>query len=685
MALVEELEHYLNGTPFSNLACHVTNPHIADDPAVFFLMASSSKLQETTPDHEYLTSQLIQQFSQELGLKDIFTEAMQADVPRIECESADADRRLRSGTIDGVQHAQLVAASPLSVISLDDTPNYRQYMETLVKWSVEKERSHAALSLLNAALKRTIVLGNKTIQGILIRGDSYRGGRTSLSEYIRHLAQQADLIGIDLNGWPDIRNVHRLALKEQEFDVEQARQEIELFGEELIQALSEKEVWMRQTIEALSSAQPGEMHELEAQLQFLTEYLNNSFNMRKLRESLFFRIAMYGAYAVGLDELEKPREMVSRGRRERAFVSGVLQGPTHILMTLTKKLLAAEAHHGNDVPEVYDFILDVGIFTGFDDNHMPHLIKYVQYGNQYKALVTPHLLRRLEALEFQILERSAANEQDREVVHIHNLLRTLRKRVMLQLDWGRQALAYAQEAPDDNLALLLKQHRLVKSVVKKESMPALDILHSAESLAREYYQRLEQRGAMMSANLRTALGERGLDRAVVYIEEHACKALLSNLRRQEPGLSYAVLHPGQDAETYRWPEFTHSQTDQAASSEELPVVYTSAEDHLGVLLRKHCENPLCRVTAPAVYEQVVCTTAPSSQAVFYCTTCKKLYFGLELKTVPVKDRELEEVFSIYPFEFPELSRGEKTFSLQCRHCGHYIGKRGKTVVWTIPQ
>ena len=74
MALVQELEHYLNGTPFSNLACHVTNPHIAEDPAVFFLLASSAELQEVTPDHEYLASQLIQQLSQELGVKDIFTE-----------------------------------------------------------------------------------------------------------------------------------------------------------------------------------------------------------------------------------------------------------------------------------------------------------------------------------------------------------------------------------------------------------------------------------------------------------------------------------------------------------------------------------------------------------------------------------------------------------------------------------
>jgi hypothetical protein len=685
MALAQELEQYLKATPLRNLACPVISPHLANDPALFFVLAPSDGHDSLNPDGEQLASQLIQQLSQEIGLSDIFTEDVHADLLQIETDASDADERLRTGAINGVQHAQLVSSAPLVVVTLDEKQDYGKYKAVLAKWHASQKRTKAAISLLNGALKRTVVLANKTIQAVLIRGDAYRAGRTGLNEYIRHVVQQAELAGIEMVGWPDILTLHRLALKEQEFDVEQAKREIELFGEKLMQALSEKEVWMRQTIEALSSAQPGEMHELEAQLQFLTEYLSNSFNMRKLRESLFFRIAMYGAYAEGLDELEKPRAMVSRGRREKAFITGVLQGPTHILMTLTKQLLAADAHQqtGN-VPDVYDFILDVGIFTGFDDEHMPHLIKYVQYGNRYKALVTPHVLRRLEALEFQILERAVASEQDREVVHVHNLLTALRKRVLLQLDWGKQAAAFGKEQAQDNFSLLLKQHHLVRTVLKKEAMLTLDVLNGAESLAREYYQRVEQRGQMMAANVRSALAERGIDRAVVYIEEQSCKVLLNTLTRQDPNLSYAVLHPGQDAEAYHWSEFERDEGEAAASSGELPVVYKNAEEHLGVLLRKNCENPLCRVTAPAIYERVVCTTAPASQAVFYCATCKKRYCGLELKPVPISEKALEASFSIYPLEFPELSEGTNTFALQCRHCGHYVGKQGKTVIWAVP-
>jgi len=293
----------------------------------------------------------------------------------------------------------------------------------------------------------------------------------------------------------------------------------------------------------------------------------------------------------------------------------------------------------------------------------------------------------LEALEFQILERSVASEQDREVVHIQNLLTALRKRVLLQLGWNKQAIAYAKEQPQGNLALLLKQHHLVKKVMKQEAMVALNILNEAESLARQYYQRLERRGQIMSAKLQATLADRNLDRAIVYIEEESCKSLLRSLRRQEPKLSYAVLHPGQDADAYRWPEFIRSEDahGDSASSGELPVVYKHAGEDLGVLLRKHCENPLCRVTAPAAYARVVCTNPPASQAVFYCTICKKLYCGLELKSVTITEQELEEEFSIYPFEYPELSKKKSPFTLQCRHCGHYIGKRGKTIIWTIPQ
>lgn len=685
MAPVEDTTRYLSGAPFSNLAGHVVNPHLAEAPAVFFLLASSSEAQAVKPDDEALLSQLIQQLSQELGITEIFLDDVHTDILSIETNAPDADQRLQSGAINGLQHAQCVSAAPLTVISVDEHQNYANYMDVLAQWKAHNERAQAALALLDSGLKRTIVLGNKTIQGILIRGASYRAGRTSLNEYIRHLTQQAEQTGLDLAAWPDILELRTLALQEQEIDVEQARREIELFGDKLMQALSEKEVWMRQTIEALSAAQPGEMHELEAQLEFLTDYLNNSFAMRKLRESLFFRIAMYGAHAEGLDELEKPREMVSRGRREKAFITGVLQGPTQILMALTTQLLAADARSCSAVPAVYDFILDIGVFTGFDDHDMPNLVQYVQYGNQYRALVTPRLLRRLEDLEFQVLEQAVANDKDREVVHVHHLLTTLRKRVMLHYDWGKHAQAFAKEQPPENLALALKTHHLVQAVLKKEVRPAFDALHKAESLAREYYQRLERRGQIMAANLRAEVGTRGLQRAIVYIGEQSCQALLGNLRRQEPNWSYAVLHPGQDAEAYRWPEYAAPNPAAAPSSGELPVVYADADEDLGVLLRKQCENPLCRVTAPGVYQRVVCTTPPGSRAVFYCATCKKLYCGLELKAVAVSDQELEDEFSIYPLEFPELSRREKTFSLQCRHCGQYIGKRGHTVIWTIPQ
>jgi hypothetical protein len=427
MPISQELENYLTSSPFDTSVCHVVGPHIADGPLLVFLLSSASE-HGLHPDKEKVASELVRQLVQDAGIKDIFTENLEMPPLLEKPDASETDTQLMKGDITGVQHAQLVSAAPLSVHSLDEKQDYKNYVDVLNKWNANKERTEKALSFVNGALKRTVVLGNKTIQALLIRREAYRGGRITLSEYVRNLGQQAELLEIALKGTPALWKFHRMTLKEKHIEVEQAKKEIELFADKLMQALGEKEVWLRQTIEALSSAQPGETHELEAQIQFLVDYLSNSFMIRKLKESLFFRIAMYGAHREGFSELEKPREMASRGRREKAFISGVLQGPTHILMLLVQKLLAAESHKNSEVPDIYDFILDVGMFTGFSESDMPHLIEYVQYGNRYKALMTSRLLKQIEAVEYQILERAAASDQDQEVVELHKLFDTLRKR-----------------------------------------------------------------------------------------------------------------------------------------------------------------------------------------------------------------------------------------------------------------
>lgn len=683
MPLSQELKKYLQSSPFDKSCCHIVGPHIKDTPTLFFVLSSASS-QGLHPEKEKLASEFIRQLSEEAGLEHVFTDHIETDSSVGKIDASEADALLIAGNLNAVQNAQFISSKPLTVISLDEKQDYVNYLNILKQWNASKEKVQKALSLINGALKRTVVLANKTIQALLIRREAYRGGRTPLGEYIRNLVQQAQSLGIQLKATPTLLKFHKLAMKELDIDVEQAKQEIEMFADKLIRALGEKELWLRQTIEALSSAQPGKTQELEAQLQFLTDYLSNTFTIQELKESLFFRTAMYGAYEEGFDELEKPREMASRGRREKAFISGVLQGPTHILMLLVKKLLAADSSQETVVPETYDFILDVGIFTGFEEADMPQLIEYVQYGNRYKALTTARLLKETERLEQQILKQAAASDQDREVVAIHTTFATLRERVLLQLEWSKRAQYYAKESSQDNAAGKLKQFPLLQNILKKEMLVVLDALNDAESLARTYYQRLERRSQIMAAKLRAELSAQQVDRAVVYVDEYTCKTLVALLEQIAPESSYIILVPFVGNARQQEPDFSRFQIHPKDQLGEFDIAfYRNYKEDLGAFPRKHCENSLCRFSGPAIYDRVVCLTQPGLQAVFYCNICNKHYCGLELKPLYLSEQDFERIFSFDPLHLMEPIEGKPPFTLQCRHCGNLVGKGKKTIVWNI--
>lgn len=686
MPLSQDLETYLKSAPFDKSVCQIIGPQLEAQPALFFVLSSASETGRQ-PAKERISSELIRQLAQDIGLQEIFIEDLngQAAAEGDPIDPAEADRLLAEGQLTGVQHARLVAEQRLNLVSLAEPQDYQNYAKVLTTWMTGKERTEKALAVVNGALKRTITLSNKTIQAVLIRGEAYRGGRMLLSEYVRNLAQEAETVGLSLQPFPAVATFHELALKEQTIDVTQAKLEIERFSDKLLQALGEKEVWLRKTIEALSSAQPGEMKELEEQLQFLADYLNNSFTMRKLRESLFYRIALYGAFAEGFTELEKPREMSSRNRREKAFFSGVLQGPTHILLLLTKQLLAADTRPDIVVPEKYDFILDVGMFTGFDEADMPHLIQYVQYGNRYKSLVTSQLLSEIELLETQLLERASKSDQDRAVVGLHTTFVALRKRVLLHMAWGDVTRQFTQESPQANLALKLKQFPLLQQALKKEAFVVLDALHAAESLSREYYQRLDHRAQIIAAKLRAELSARSVDRAVVYVSEYSCKALLSNVKQVAPNSSYVVLVPFLGADRRQDADFSkfHITLPKPAESGADIAFYRKYDQDLAKVAKKHCDSPFCRFSGPAISDRIVCLTQPGSLAVFYCETCNKHYCGLELKQVEMSEQEIERWLEFNPLELIGPVGGKTIFSLQCRHCGNLVGKGKKTVVWNI--
>jgi hypothetical protein len=143
-----------------------------------------------------------------------------------------------------------------------------------------------------------------------------------------------------------------------------------------------------------------------------------------------------------------------------------------------------------------------------------------------------------------------------------------------------------------------------------------------------------------------------------------------------------VPSPGSDRS--QEPDFSQFYTPQKVTTDATDIaIYRNAEEDLGVLLRKHCENPLCRFSAPAIYDRVICLSQPGSQAVFYCDTCNKLYCGLELKPVYMSEQDFEKWLSFNPLMLIETVEGKPPFSLQCRHCGGLVGKGKKAVVWNI--
>ncbi len=682
MPLSQDLEKYLKSHPFDKSICQVVGPHVVNSPVLFFILSSASGQQGIDSKKEKISSGLIQQLVREAGVRDIFIEGIDLEISQGTILPSEANKRLEGGMINGAQHAQVVLSLiPLTVISIDERKVYRNFTDVFGKWKSGKDKMLKALSILHVTLKRLTIYANKAIQTLLVRREAYNAGRITLNEYVRGLAQQVKSAGLSLKTTPEFLKFYELVLSEQEINFEKAKKEIETFSDRLMQTLGDKDLWLRQTVDALSPAQTGETprnQALEAQMEFLSHYLANSSSIRELRESLFFRIAMYGAYIEGFTALEDPES--SQQEQEKAFLSGVLEGPTHLLMLLTKKLMAIGSHRETIVPEAYDFILDAAVFAGFDETHIPHLIRYAQYGNRYRALGTFQLMKEIEDIENNLLKRTAVSGHDKGAVGLHAAYTVLSKRVQLQIDRKEMVKQYIQEQPPENYTLKIERAALMQKAIGKESQTALKILNEMESISREFYQESEKRSQAMAVKLQTELSKRKIDRAIVYMGEQYCKSLIANL---DQNTSYVVLIPETDRSKVLSLFNGLMRQRKTFKGESDIIFYRDIEDDFKHAPRILCDSPLCRFSAPAIHDRVVCLTHPSSQAVFYCDTCNKYYCGMELKQVFMSNEDFEALLSFDPMELFEMIEGKPPFSLQCRHCGNFVGKGDRTIIWNV--
>jgi hypothetical protein len=258
----------------------------------------------------------------------------------------------------------------------------------------------------------------------------------------------------------------------------------------------------------------------------------------------------------------------------------------------------------------------------------------------------------------------------------------LGKRVQLQMNRGETFRAYLQEQPKENYASKIERAPIMQKMMKQELQVALKVLNDTESIARKVYQGLEKRSQAMIANLQTELSKSSIDRAIVYVGEDHCKSIIANLK---PNTSYVVLIP--DSERKKNLDFSQILLRQkkASGAESDIIFYRDLEEDFKNIPRKLCDNPLCRFTAPVISDRIVCLTSPGSQAVFYCNVCDKYYCGIELKPVFMSDEDFEALLSFNPSELFEVVEGKPPFSLQCRHCGNFVGKGERTAIWNISE
>jgi hypothetical protein len=222
----------------------------------------------------------------------------------------------------------------------------------------------------------------------------------------------------------------------------------------------------------------------------------------------------------------------------------------------------------------------------------------------------------------------------------------------------------------------------MQKAMNKELQGAFKILNDMESISREVYQESERRGQAMAENFYVELSKRKIDRAIVYVGSDHCKSILADLNQ---GPSYIVLIPSTDrSKDPNFSDVLMSQED-AFKAESGIVFYKDMEEDFKRTPRTLCDNPLCRFSAPAIRDRIVCLNHPGSQAVFYCETCNQYYCGLELKSVVMSNEDFEGLLGFNPLELVATTQEKPPFSLQCRHCGNIVGKGERTIIWNADE
>lgn len=682
----DDLQEFLASPWVDSSICHLAAERLVGRPVYFFVLYGSGSGQQTLDaEIEQRRSKVIQQLAREAGVTTVFIEGTDRSSPRSWLSSPEeADRLLAAGTLKAEEHAQAVSPVRITLLGIDNMKRYRESAEALSEWRHRGQARAKALATVENALKARCEQCSSELRLILETKSDYEQRRVGLAEYAQFLAAEAYGAGVTLDDCCSLTTLLNVVSQEGEIDFQAAEREREMLQSELGPALSDPRRWIGGTLEAFAPhglSDAANVETIQEDARQIDEYVRASpERMRAFRESLFYRIAMYGAYSQGLDAMEKrgasPREF------EKAFAIGMLHGPSAI-GELVRQHQESYLNGNPTAADIYAFALDLAIFAGFDETRIPNMIRYCQYTRRYQAVQTYDLFQQIGELEKEVSEAAVITDHDKEFSGAYWLFQELKERVELAMSPGKECRAFKGEKPENNRAVPLKRSRLL-APCNKAVFESLDALDEIECTARRFYSGSMHRGHDMAQAVQRHASERHLDRAVIAVGGFHTKSMI-DMFKIDPSTSYIVILPTEGrtarsdmsfADAFAGDPSTQYDEGRQSKEEDIPEDFANAPQKL-------CDNVVCRFSAPAIVDRVVCLTDPGSRATFYCSTCKQYYCGLELRPIAVpaeKMRALPESDSLRALA-RKLNR--EPFTLACRHCGDFVGQGERTIIWAL--
>lgn len=658
-----DLKDFLATSWLDGTECHVSDSRPGGRPVFFFLLMRQGSGQQTfDAETEVRRSRVIAKLAADGGVKIVFQEGL------FRGQEMREPVQLRNGT-------DLGSPTTITRVGIDDVEHYRKSSEALRKWVARLEVMKNALATLTELVRAYRRQCSSELQVILEAREQFGDGTISLGEYVKFLYAEAEGTAVDLERSTSFVELWEVLSGESEIDFKQAEEERQLLMRDLANELADPKCWICKTLDALAPGiadEASSVEEIQEQAGRLAASLEASpEKMRQWVESQLYRTAMYAASRSKPDRSED----LDRSPEEKDFVIGMLRGPTAIGELIEKK-------HGEHLAgqlsraDMYHFVIDLAMFAGFPGHRIPNVLRYARYAKRYESILTGSLFEEIDDVGRRVAREAAFSRIDRDVVEAALLLEDLRSRVLLEMIPGKGAVDFSKERAVQNIARKLRTQSLLKGT-PSDIRTAEDVLDDIENISRDFYAGSVPRAELMAKKVMDEMESRGLDRAIVSVGGFHFQSMMGMIAKKERNCSFIVVLPFPVEHPHDWSamrcpqfeDFAHLGEGDCRTFEDLP--------------ERDCSNVLCRNESHGICDRMICLTSPGSRATFYCATCRTWYCGLDLEKVAAPRDRVEAIPENDPLRILMEKTGAEPFGLRCWHCGNFIGRGDKTILWGI--